>query len=269
MKGKKVMVTGAGTGLGREIGLEFAREGADVVFHYAHSSDGAMTAVDEAQKEGTRAIAIKADLGKVEEAIELANKAIEFLGGIDVLVNNAGITMTLEFENVTPEQYDTLYNVNVRAQYFITQTALPFMVKQGNGAIINLSSVHGISACKGHSVYAGTKGAIISYTRELAVELAPKGIRVNCIAPGAVPVENHSKAAGTDDFSSLGKLIPCGFPGTPLDVAKLAVFLASSDSRYIIGQTIVIDGGTTSWMSFSDGFQDIGLRLGKGYVAGL
>jgi NAD(P)-dependent dehydrogenase (short-subunit alcohol dehydrogenase family) len=92
---------------------------------------------------------------------------------------------------------------------------------------------------------------------------------MNAIAPGAVPVENHYKAAGTDDFSGLGKLIPCGFPGTPLDIAKAAIFLASDDARYIIGQTIVIDGGTTSWMSFSEGFRDTGLRLGKGYVPGL
>jgi 3-oxoacyl-[acyl-carrier protein] reductase len=149
------------------------------------------------------------------------------------------------------------------------QTVLPVMQASGGGAIINLSSVHGIRACKGHSVYAGTKGAIIAHTRELAVELAPKGIRVNAVAPGAVPVENQFKAAGTDDFSELGKMIPCGFPGTPLDIAKTIIFLASDDARYIAGQTIVVDGGTTSWMSFSEGFNDIGLRLGKGYVAGL
>ncbi|MEI6901481.1 MAG: SDR family oxidoreductase, partial [Bacteroidota bacterium] len=140
----------------------------------------------------------------------------------------------------------------------------------GKGAIINLSSVHGVSACKGHSVYAGTKGAIIAYTRELAVELAPLGIRINVIAPGAVPVDNHYKAAGDEiDLSGLGDLIPCGFAGTPLDIAKVAIFLASDDARYIIGQTIVVDGGTTSWMSFSEGYKEIGLRLGKGYVPGL
>jgi NAD(P)-dependent dehydrogenase (short-subunit alcohol dehydrogenase family) len=269
MTGKKVLVTGSGTGLGREIALEFARQGADVVLHYAHSSEGAASAVEEIRIAGGKSTAVKADLSNVEEAIQLAKSAITFLGGLDVLVNNAGISMTLEFEKVSPEQYDTVYNVNVRAQYFIIQTVLPAMLKQGGGAVINLSSVHGLRACKGHSVYSGTKGAIIAYTRELAVELAPLGIRMNAIAPGAVPVENQYKAAGTDDFSGLGKLIPCGFPGTPLDIAKAAIFLASDDARYIIGQTIVIDGGTTSWMSFSEGFRDIGLRLGKGYVPGL
>lgn len=269
MEGKKVLVTGSGTGLGREIALEFARQGAVVALHYAHSADGAKSAVKEIQSAGGKATAIKADLREVDQAIKLSLDAIDFLGGMDVLVNNAGISMTLEFEKVTPEQFDTVYNVNVRGQYFITQTALPTMIKRGGGAIINLSSVHGLRACKGHSVYAGTKGAIIAYTRELAIELAPKGIRVNAIAPGAVPVENQFKAAGTDDFSGLGELIPCGFPGTPLDIAKAVIFLASDDARYIIGQTIVIDGGTTSWMSFSEGYRDTGLRLGKGYVPGL
>ncbi|MCX6219493.1 MAG: SDR family oxidoreductase [Bacteroidia bacterium] len=95
------------------------------------------------------------------------------------------------------------------------------------------------------------------------------GVLKNAIAPGAVPVENQFKIADTDDFSSLGNLFPCGFPGTPLDIAKVAIFLASDDARYIIGQTIVVDGGTTSWMSFSEGYREIGLQLGKGYVPGL
>jgi len=269
MKNKKVLVTGSGTGLGREIALEFARQGAEVALHYAHSAEGAYSAVKEIQMSGGKATAFKADLKDVDQAIKLASDAIDFLGGLDVLVNNAGITLTLEFEKVTPEQFDILYNVNVRSHYFIIQKALPTMISQGGGAIINLSSVHGIRAYKGHSVYAGTKGAIIAYTRELAVELAPLGIRINAIAPGAVPVENQVKAADSDDFSGLGKLIPCGFHGTPLDIAKVAIFLASDDARYIVGQTIVVDGGTTSWMSFSEEFRSTGLRLGKGYVPGL
>ncbi len=269
MDGKKVLVTGSGTGIGREIALEFARQGADVALHYVHSADGALSAVEEIRTAGGKAIAIKADFSNISETKKLAIEALEFLQGIDVLVNNAGITMTLEFEKVTPEQFEMMYDVNVRAQFFLLQSLLPVMIKQGGGAVINLSSVHGISANKGHSVYAGTKGAIIAYSREIAIELAPLGIRVNVIAPGAVPVENHFKAAGETGLNGLGDLIPCGFPGTPLDIAKVAVFLASDDARYIVGQTIVVDGGTTSWMSFSEGFKEIGLRLGKGYIPGL
>lgn len=127
MIGKKVLVTGSGTGLGRETALEFGRQGAAVVLHYAHSKEGAESAVKEIVEMGGKASAIMANLQKAEEGIRLANEAIDFLGGIDILVNNAGISMTLEFENVTPEQYDTVYNVNVRAQFFILQTVLPAM----------------------------------------------------------------------------------------------------------------------------------------------
>ena len=269
MKDKKVLVTGAGTGLGREIALEFARRGAAVAIHYSHSNAGADSAVREILEFGGRAKAFQANFAEVEQVKKLTSEAIEYLDGIDVLVNNAGITMTLEFENVTPEQFDKVYNVNVRAQFFALQTALPTMLAQENGAVINLSSVHGFRACKGHAVYAGTKGAIIAHTRELAVELAPRGIRVNAVAPGAVPVENHFKASGSNDTTALAKLIPCGFAGTPLDIANVVVFLASDEARYIVGQTIIVDGGTTSWMSFSEGFHDTGLRLGNGYVPGL
>lgn len=266
---KRVLVTGSGTGLGREIALEFARQGANVVLHYAHSEVGATSAVNTIRSMGRQSAAIAADLNESSEAIRLAKEAMEFLGGIDVLVNNAGITMTLELDQVTPEQFDTLYNVNVRASYFTIQTVVPAMEAAGGGVIVNMSSVHGIRAANGHSVYAGTKGAIIALTNELAIELAPRGVRVNAVAPGAVPVENHHVAAGRDVSAEMAELIPCGFPGTPLDIAKAVAFLASDDARYIVGQTIVIDGGTTSWMSFSDGFRQTGLRLGKGYVPGL
>lgn len=271
MDGKRVLVTGAGTGIGREIALEFARQGAvKVVLHYAHSSEGALSAVREIESNGGQAISLKADLREVEEAKRLATVAVEYLEGIDVLVNNAGITMTLEFEKVTPEQFDTLYNVNVKSQFFLIQSVLPYMLQQQKGAIVNLSSVHGIRGYIGHSVYAGTKGAIIAYSRELAIELAPRGIRVNVIAPGLIPVENHFKVLGTDDVTSQDKLLPCGFVGTPLDIAKTAVFLSSDDARYIIGQTIVVDGGTTSWMAFNTDYAQIGdLRLGQGYVPGI
>lgn len=268
--GKKVLVTGSGTGLGRETALEFARRGCDVVFHYAHSKDGAEAAVKEVEASGGKATALYADLRETQQAIDLVNRAIEWHGGdLDILVNNAGTTMTLEFEHVTPEQFDTLYSINVRAQYFAIQTALPVMQKKGKGAIVNLSSIHGFRAYRGHSVYAGTKGAIIAHTREIAVELAPLGIRLNAVAPGAVPVENQFKLAGSDDTSALAKLIPCQFAGVPLDIANVVCFLASDEARYIIGQTILVDGGTSCWMSFSEGFRDCGLRLGKGYVPGL
>ena len=269
MAGKKVLVTGSGTGIGREIALEFGREGAEVVLHYSHSKEGAASAVEELHQLGARAAVFQADFAQVEEVRGLGRQTLEFLGGLDALVNNAGITMNRPFEKVEPEQFDLLYQVNVRAPFFLTQTLLPALV-ESQGAVINLSSVHAFEGYPEHSVYAGTKGALVAYTRELAIELALKGVRVNAIAPGSVVVENHYKVMPDLDLEAGGRNIPCGFVGVPLDIARVAVFLASADARYIVGQTLIVDGGTTSWMPFGDGFrQPMGVQFGKGYVPGL
>jgi len=270
MAGKLVLVTGSGTGIGREVALEFAREGATVALHYAHSVEGAATAVGEIQRAGGKAEAFRADLSQIADARRLAAEAVAFLGGLDVLVNNAGITMNRAFEKVTPEQFDTLYHVNVRGQFFLTQAVLPAMLRRGGGAIVSMTSIHAFEGYTEHSVYAGTKGAIVAYTRALAIELAPRGIRVNAIAPGAVPVESHFRAAPGMSLEAVGKAIPVGFAGEPRDIARVAVFLASDDARYIVGQTLVVDGGTTSWMPFGDGFRrPMDAQFGRGYVPGL
>jgi NAD(P)-dependent dehydrogenase (short-subunit alcohol dehydrogenase family) len=270
MEGKRVLVTGSGTGIGKGVALEFAREGADVVFHYAHSSQGALEGAEEARRLGVRAEAFKADFTSAEEAIRLAEAAMDFLGGIDILVNNAGITMNVPFEKVTVEQFDTLYHVNIRAMFFTTQTCVHSMIENGKGVVINMSSVHAFEAMNEHSVYAGTKGAICSFTRQVAIELAPKGIRVNAIAPGAITVENHYKVIPDYDPSALGKSIPSGFAGEPWDIARAAIFLASDDARFIVGQTLVVDGGTTSWMPFNEDFkQPLDSSFGLGYVPGI
>ncbi|MBN2021185.1 MAG: SDR family oxidoreductase [Pirellulales bacterium] len=271
MKGKRVLVTGAGTGIGKGVALEFCREGADVVFHYSGSREGALAAVEQAKREGAaRATAIQADFRASGAPTELAAKAVEFLGGIDVLVNNASITMNVPFERVTEEQFDTLFAVNIKAMYFLAQAVVRTMGQQGAGAIVNTSSIHAIEAYPEHTVYAATKGAIIAFTRVLAIELAPKGIRVNAVVPGAVEVEAHHKIFPDYNAAEVGKSIPAGFVGQPGDIAKVVLFLASDDARYIVGQSLVVDGGTTSWMPFGDGFrQPMGGQFGRGYVPGL
>jgi len=270
MRDRRVLVTGSGTGIGRGIALEFAAEGAAVALHYSRSADGANAAVQEIRERGGRAEAFKADFTRLDEVRELGRRALEFLDGIDVLVNNAGITMDLPFEEVQPEQFDTVYGVNVRSPFFLTQTLLPAMLEQGRGVIVNITSVHAFEGSPGHSVYAGTKGAIASYTRELAIELAPRGIRVNAIAPGAVTVPYHYESIPGYDPDALGKMIPVGFMGVPRDVGRMAVFLASDDARYVVGQTLIVDGGTTSWMPFSEGYRyKRSTTFGKGYVPGL
>lgn len=272
--GKKALVTGSGTGIGREIALEFARQGADVVLHYAHSDAGAKSAVAEIEAMGRRAAAFKANFTSVDEVEALADQAMDRLGGIDCLVNNAGITFNKPFAKVTREQFDMMYQVNVRAQFFLAQRVVAAMVEQGGGAICNITSIHGVQGAPEHSVYAGTKGAIIAYTRALAVELAHKGIRVNAIAPGWVTVENYHKALpGFNEAESreaAKNAVPVARPGEPLDIAKLAVFLCSADAGYIVGQTIVADGGTTSLMSLISDFRsESTARFGAGYLPGV
>ncbi len=261
---KRVLVTGSGTGIGREIALEFARQGADVVLHFSQNDDGARSAVQEIQTMGRRAAAFKADFNDVAQVQSLGQRAINFLGGVDSLVNNAGITFNRPFLAVTPEQFDTVYNVNIRAQFFLTQIV----------AECNITSIHGVSGAPEHSVYAGTKGAIISYTRSLAVELAHKGIRVNAIAPGWVTVENYYKTIPGFNDEEARKLayekVPVARSGEKVEIAKLAVFLCSEAAGYIIGQTIIADGGTTALMSLISDFRNpSAARFGSGYVPGV
>ncbi len=271
MQDRRVLVTGSGTGIGRGVALQFAKAGATVAIHYSHSAAGAEAAVEQIRNAGGNAQAFQADFAQVEQVKQLASQAIDFLGGLDVLINNAGITINMPFEKVTLQQYDTLYDVNVRAQFFLTQAALPAMAAQGKGAVINVNSVQAFGGLREHSVYAGTKGAILAYTRELSLELAPKGIRVNGIAPGWICVENERKTVGEDfDWEEAGKELPAGFIGDPVDVAELAIFLASDEARFIIGQTYVIDGGQLAILPATGDFREpMTDQFGQGYVPGL
>jgi NAD(P)-dependent dehydrogenase (short-subunit alcohol dehydrogenase family) len=273
MQNKRVLVTGSGTGLGREIALEFARQGADVVLHYSQTQAGALTARDEIRDMGRRCEVFQADFDKVEQAVQLGDRAIDFLGGVDCLVNNSGICLNKPFFEVKTEWFDLLYHVNVRAQFFLTQRIAREMVDHGGGSVVNISSVHGISGAPEHSIYAGTKGAIVAQTRALAVELAHQGVRINAIAPGWVTVESYYDALPgfneEDARKTAADKVPLGRSGEKLEIAKLAVFLCSDDCGYIVGQTIVADGGTTALMSLISDFRNkSSAKFGVGHVPG-
>jgi NAD(P)-dependent dehydrogenase (short-subunit alcohol dehydrogenase family) len=266
-RGKRVVVTGSGTGIGRGLALAFAREGADVALHFAHSDAGAREAVKDIQQRNGKAEAFQADFRNTEEVLNFMDRAAEFLGGIDVLINNSGITMNKPFDEVTVDQFDTLYNVNIRAMFFATQRAATVMTRQKKGAVINLTSVHAFHGMTEHSVYAGTKGAIVAFTRAVALELIQKGIRVNAIAPGWILVENHLKLLDDHQIENNRQSIPAGIIGKPDDVAELAMFLASDQARYIVGQTYTIDGGQMCIMPLTGDIREKRkVQFGKGYV---
>ena len=270
MKGKKVLVTGSGTGIGRGIALEFAREGADVALHYSHSAGGAESAVAEIIKNGGKARAFKADFNDAVQAKKLPSQASDFLGGLDILVNNAGITMNQPFLETTVEQFNTVFDVNIRAMFFCTQGAAAIMEKAGHGSVINIGSVHAFGALVEHAVYAASKAAITGFTRTLSVELIQKNIRVNSIASGWVLVENQRKVLGPEfDEKEVGQVLPSGFIGEPVDIARLAIFLAADESRYIVGQTILCDGGQTTILPCTPNFRTpMKEQWGQGYIPG-
>lgn len=270
MNGHRVLVTGAGTGIGRGVALEFAKEGAAVALHYSHSREGADSAAAEIEAAGGKACALHADFRDAQQARDLAGRAADFLGGLDVLVNNAGITMNQPFLETTVEEFDTVFNVNMRAMFFATQGAAEIMVRSGRGSVVNVSSVHAYGAMVEHSVYAATKAAILGFTRTLSLELIQKNVRVNCIASGWVLVENQRKVLGTEfDEKRAGLGLPSGFIGESRDIGRLAIFLASDESRYIVGQTILCDGGQSALLACTPDFRQPSQYIwGQGYVPG-
>ena len=253
LAGRRALVTGSGTGIGREIALEFARQGADVVLHYAHSDTGAAAAVAEIRALGRRAEVFPANFDSVDAVGGLAARAIEFLGGIDCLVNNSGITLNKPFLQVTPEQFDLLYHVNVRAQFFLIQAVVRDMLTHGGGTICNLTSIHGLQGAPEHSVYAGTKGAIIAQTRTLGIELAHKGIRLNAIAPGWTRTERvdeilrarmeQNTSSIEEEAAKITTEVPLRRMADPVEFARAATFLLSPAASYISGVTLLVDGG--------------------------
>lgn len=253
LEGKLALVTGSGTGLGREIALEFARQGADIVLHYSKSAKGAHSTAEEIRAMGRRTTVFQADLSVVRACFDLVDKAMEFLGGIDVLMNNAGISASEGFLEVTPEYFDLLYHINIRGQFFCAQRVVRHMLDQGRkGVIINMTSSHARSSLPGFSVYAGTKGAIWAWTHQLAVELAPVGIRVNGVCPGWTEVESFYTEIPNFDPEVIGKRIPWQRMGKPTDIAKACVYLASEDSDFMVGHVMVVDGGTMAKMALPD-----------------
>jgi 3-oxoacyl-[acyl-carrier protein] reductase len=246
LEGKVAVVTGASKGIGASIALHLAAEGAAVVVNYASSKQGADRVVGEIRGKGGRAVAVQADVAKQADIRRLFDGAAEAFGRLDILVNNAGVYQFAPLEEVTPELFHKLFDLNVLGLLLTTQEAARRFGPEG-GSIINISSAVSTYAPPNASVYSATKAAVDAVTRSLAKELGARKIRVNSINPGLVETEGTTTggfATGEGEFrKQMEAESPLGRIGQPRDIAPAAVFLASSDSSWMTGETLYVSGG--------------------------
>ncbi|MGS2739420.1 SDR family NAD(P)-dependent oxidoreductase [Sinomicrobium sp. M5D2P17] len=242
LEGKVAIVTGASKGIGAGIARAFAEEGASVVVNYASDKASAENIVNEIIAKDGKAIAIYADVSKEAEVKKMFEEANTVFGRLDILVNNAGVFKSIPIEEISVEEFNRHYSINVLGNLLATREAVKYFGEKG-GSIINMTSVVSEKGVPTYSIYSGTKGAVQSITHALAAELGPKNIRVNAIAPGAIETEGTQVDFGGGVAEQYIKATPLGRMGFPKDVAKVAVFLASDDSEFLTDSRIEVSGG--------------------------
>ena len=244
LKGKVAVVTGASKGIGAEIARSLAAAGAAVVVNYASSKEGADRVVTDIKAKGGKAVAVKGDVAKSADVKHIFDEAKKAYGRIDVLVNNAGVYKFAPLDENTEEEFHRQFNINVLGTLLATREAAKHFGADG-GSVINLSSVASDKGLPGSSIYAATKGAVDSVTRVLATELGPRKIRVNAIRPGGVETEGvHAIGIiGSDFEKQMVAETPLGRLGQPDDIASVAVFLASDQSKWMTGERLTASGG--------------------------
>ena len=240
LTGKVALITGASTGIGREIALELSNLGAEVIINYSTSDEKAEEIVNSIKASGGKVHKLKFDVSKEESVSKAFEEIIKINGSIDVLVNNAGITRDGLLMRMKSEQWDDVLNTNLKGVFLCTKYASKFMLKKRRGKIINISSIVGIIGNPGQANYSAAKAGVIGFTKTCAKEFASRGINVNAIAPGFIETEMTEKLNNEEII----KAIPLGKLGSSAQIANLVSFLVSSDAgNYITGQTISIDGG--------------------------
>lgn len=240
LKDKRAIVTGGTRGIGRAIVKELAAEGCSVVFTY-HSSEEAARQL-ETELGNQNVFGIKADAASFEDAEKTVKFAIEKLGGVDILVNNAGITKDNLLLRMSPDDFNSVVDTNLKSVFNYTKAALKSMISQRYGKIVNISSVVGLTGNAGQANYAASKAGIIGFSKSNAKELASRNINVNVVAPGFIETDMTNKLTDQQKEAILAN-VPIKRLGKPEDVAKTVAFLCSSDSDYITGQVITVDGG--------------------------
>lgn len=262
LQGQRALVTGASSGIGLAVAKELAVAGAKVVVNYSSGEEKAKMVVAEIKSNGGEAMDIKADVSKESEVEEMFRQMNEAYGSIDILVNNAGLQKDALFHEMSLQDWNFVLSVNLTGQFLCSREAVREFMRRGvvpelsiaAGKIICISSVHDIIPWAGHANYAASKGGVMMLMKTMAQELAPHKIRVNSISPGAIKTAINRIAWETKEAEEeLLKLIPYKRVGTPKDIAKVAVWLASDHSDYVTGATLYVDGGMTLYPGFSEG----------------
>jgi NAD(P)-dependent dehydrogenase (short-subunit alcohol dehydrogenase family) len=242
LKGMKAVITGGDSGIGRAVAIAYAREGADVLIAYLSETDDANEVKDLIEKEGRKAVLISGDLQKPDYCRAVIQKAVDELGGIDILVNNAAHQATFkDIADISDEEWELTFAVNIHAMFFLTKAAVPHM-KPGS-AIVNTASVNSDMPNPILLAYATTKGAIQNFTGGMAQMLAKKGIRVNAVAPGPIWTPLIPSTMPEEAVTSFGKQVPLGRAGQPAELATAYVMLADPLSSYTSGTTVAVTGG--------------------------
>lgn len=243
LKGKVAIVTGSGRGIGKEIALALAREGANVVIT-SRTQEEIEKVVKEIKALKVKVLGVRTDVSNFKEMGQLVEKTIKEFGRVDILVNNAGIFESSPLSQMTEEQWNRMMAVDLKGVFNCTRAVINQMIKQKYGKIINISSIAGTAlGFPGSTHYSAAKAGIIGFTQTLAMEVAQYGINVNSIAPGIIETNMTIGALGEKGLKEFAKEIPLGRTGKPEDISNLLVFLVSDDASYITGQVITVDGG--------------------------
>ena len=262
LRGQTALVTGAGTGIGKEIALALAAYGADVAVNYVSGDETARQVTEAIRETGNRSIAIKADVSNEEQVQAMFKRLFEEFGTIDILVNNAGLQQDAPFEELTLAQWNKVISVNLTGQFLCARAAVREFKRRGvrpeiscaAGKIICISSVHEVIPWAGHVNYAASKGGVMLMMKSIAQEVAPYRIRVNSICPGAVSTPINMQAWSTlEAHNELMKLIPYKRIGEPAEIGRVAAWLASDYADYITGTSLFVDGGMTLYPGFETG----------------